>query len=137
MRTAKREMPAIKVILPEDPLLLHFLHFLEGERNASAHTINSYRIDILQFAELGLDIHGKMDNIPWNTATVHDARSFVVRLQENGVGKTSATRKLSALRSFYRFLERENLADQNPFAGLTAPKREKRLPKFMTVNEVG
>lgn len=126
----------IKVIEPEDETLQLFLRFLEGERNASAHTINSYRIDILQFAELSLDCKADQKQIPWTSATVADARSFVVKLQENGVGKTSTTRKLSALRSFYRFLEREDITDQNPFSGLTSPKREKLLPKFMTVKEV-
>ena len=58
-RLARKTPPVaaipIKVIEPEDETLQLFLRFLEGERNASAHTINSYRIDILQFAELSLD----------------------------------------------------------------------------------
>lgn len=139
-RLARKTPPevalAIKVIEPDDEMLKLFLRFLEGERNASAHTLNSYRIDILQFAELALGCTGKMEQIPWTSATVADARCFIVKLQENGVGKASTTRKLSALRSFYRFMEREDLAQQNPFSGLTSPKREKLLPKFMTVKEV-
>ena len=122
---------------PPDTSLRAFLHYLRSERNASAHTVNSYRIDILQFAEMILGCKPDAGNIPWSRATVRDARGFVIGLQERGVSKISVTRKLSALRSFYRYMERESLSDVNPFSGLTSPKREKRLPKFMTTAEVG
>ena len=122
---------------PADTALRAFLHYLRSERNASEHTVNSYRIDILQFAEMILGFKPDAGDIPWNGASVRDARGFVIGLQERGVSKVSVTRKLSALRAFYRYMERENLSGVNPFAGLTSPKREKRLPKFMTVAEVG
>ncbi len=115
-----------------------FLRYLENERDASAHTVNSYRMDIEQFAELCLNGKcGGATPVDWNAVTVYDARNFVVQLREQEITKTSITRKLSSLRSFYRFMEREGIANSNPFLGLKAPKREKKLPKFMTVNEVG
>lgn len=119
----------------EDAELNDFLHYLRGERNASEHTINAYRTDLLQFARLILN-HPD-GRAPWSAATVHDARNFVVELQKNNVGKTSVVRKLSAMRSFYRFLEREGRSAVDPFAGLVAPRKQKLLPKFMTVAEVG
>ena len=138
----KRSAPAAPQPIREsgDSTLDSFLTYLSGERNMSDHTINSYRIDILQFAVLALEWQDTGVNrspVPWTSATVHDARNFVVKLREGSVSKVSTMRKMSALRSFYRFLEREGIANNNPFAGLKAPKREKRLPKFMTVNEVG
>ncbi len=128
--------PAVITADTDDPALNRFLEYLRSERNASSHTINSYRTDILQFAEKTLAAKDLAD-IPWTTATVGDARSFVVTLVNLNISKTSTARKLSALRSFYRHMEREGRATQNPFMGLTSPKKEKRLPLFMTVKEVG
>ena len=128
--------PAVITADADDPALNRFLEYLRSERNASSHTINSYRTDILQFAEKTLAAKDLAD-IPWTTATVGDARSFVVTLVNLNISKTSTARKLSALRSFYRHMEREGRATQNPFMGLTSPKKEKRLPLFMTVKEVG
>ncbi len=120
-----------------------FLRYLANERDFSVHTVNSYRMDIVQFAEL-VSGHRKTEDakpglrhMDWTSVTLHDARNFVVKLREGEITRTSIMRKLSALRTFYRYLEREGLHNANPFLGLNAPRREKRLPKFMTVNEVG
>lgn len=134
---AKRTAPPAAIAADShDPVLNLFLEYLRSERNSSEHTINSYRTDILQFAELALETKDLAD-IAWTNATISDARSFVVALVNQNISKTSTARKLSALRSFYRYMEREGRATQNPFMGLTSPKKEKRLPLFMTVKEVG
>lgn len=139
VRKMKKVPETDPILHVEDPALLSFLNYLLNERNASGHTVNSYRIDIMQFASLVLSEWKKEETktIRWDLATVHDARTFIVKLQERGISKVSTVRKLSAMRAFYRFLERENRSSINPFAGLVAPKKEKRLPKFMTVSEVG
>ncbi len=129
-----------EICLSGEKTLDSFLRYLANEQNASAHTVNSYRMDIVQFAEQVLAPEEKIvpgSVIAWTSASLHDARSFVVLLREQEITKTSVTRKLSALRSFYRFLEREGISNINPFAGMVSPKKEKRLPKFMTVKEVG
>ncbi len=133
--TARTAPPASVAEDSYDKTLNSFLHYLRNEKNASEHTIASYRIDILQFAETFSS--EKTGDVPWDTANVYDARAFVVKLYEMEESKTSTARKLSALRTFYRFLERENLSENNPFAGLKSPKKEKTLPLFMTVSEVG
>lgn len=121
-----------------DPALASYLSYLDHERNASPHTIESYRIDIEQFAQLVLKADAAASRIDWNSVDVYAARSFVVILQEEEkVSKTSILRKLSGLRSFYRYMLREGLAKENPFASLTPPKKQKLLPKYMTVEEVG
>lgn len=120
-----------------DPVLNAFLLYLSAERNASMHTIHSYRIDILQFAALALEKNVSAENIPWHNATLADARTFVLRLHEKNESKTSVVRKLSAMRTFYRWMERENISQSNPFAAVLSPRREKHLPKFLSVNEVG
>lgn len=120
----------------QDPVLHGFLTYLRAERNASEHTLESYRMDIEQFCKMVLEQDASATAINWDDVSVHDARSFVVSLQNDELTKTSIIRKMSAMRSFYRYMLRENAVSVNPFAGLTSPKRGKLLPKYMTVAEV-
>jgi len=121
-----------------DPSLRMFLAYLANERNASHHTCDSYRIDIVQFARLTLKQDPEAGPVDWSLPDVNDARSYVVDIQSaEPIARSSLLRKLSALRSFFRFMVRENIVSRNPFQGLASPKREKRLPKYMTVDEVG
>ena len=127
---------------PADPemdrALSSFLSYLLNERNASQHTVDSYRLDIQQFAMLQLNADVETAQIDWNSVDVYMARTYIVKLQEElEVSRTSILRKLSGMRSFYRYMQREQLAHDNPFSGLIAPKRQKLLPKYMTVEEVG
>ena len=114
-----------------------FLSYLRNTKNMSEHTVESYGIDICQFAGLRLNQDPRNDEINWDAVTVHDARSFIVDLQEAKLSKTSIQRKLSGMRSFFRYLVRDCRVQNNPFSGLTGPKKQKNLPKYMTVNEVG
>lgn len=127
---------------PADPemdrALSSFLSYLLNERNASQHTVDSYRLDIQQFAMLQLNADVETAQIDWNSVDVYTARTYIVKLQEElEISRTSILRKLSGMRSFYRYMQREQLAHDNPFSGLIAPKRQKLLPKYMTVEEVG
>ena len=118
--------------------LSSFLSYLLNERNASQHTVDSYRLDIQQFAMLQLNADVETAQIDWNSVDVYTARTYIVKLQEElEISRTSILRKLSGMRSFYRYMQREQLAHDNPFSGLIAPKRQKLLPKYMTVEEVG
>lgn len=119
-----------------DSALSGFMSYLINERNASGHTSDSYAIDIVQFSHLVLKSDAASKQIDWNAVSVLDARSLAVALQEEKLSKTSIVRKLSALRSFFRYLVREGLSDKNPFTGLVSPKKQKPLPKYMTVDEV-
>lgn len=122
----------------EDHALASFTRSLRNERDASPHTVESYRIDIIQFANLVLKRDPEESEIDWKSVNVYDARNFVVLLQEEeNESKTSIQRKLSGLRSFYRYLMREGIVENSPFVGLASPKRQKLLPKYMTVDEVG
>ena len=110
-----------------------FRHYLETERNASLHTIEAYARDIAEFRIL---VRGDETFSDW-TAVDHDqARSFVIKLFDRGDSKRSIQRKLSAMRSFYRFLIRHNLAKDNPFTGLAPIKSDKPLPLVMSVNDI-
>lgn len=113
----------------------NFLAYLRNERQASEHTIANYGMDIEQFAHLALN--SSLKKADWNQADVYQARSFIVALQNENLARTSILRKISSLRSFYRFLVRENIVQTNPFVGITSPKKSKRLPKYMSIEEVG
>ena len=119
-----------------DAALAGFLSYLRTERNASDHTLESYRMDIEQFTRMILNQDAAVSSICWDDVSVHDARTFVVNLQNEELTKTSIIRKISALRSFYRYMLREGKIAGNPFSMLTSPKRGKRLPKYMSVTEV-
>jgi integrase/recombinase XerC len=80
---------------------------------------------------------GNRDFSDWRQVDIYTARAYVVALQEQeGLQRASILRKVSAMRSFFRYMIREQLIESNPFSGLTTPKRSRRLPKYMSVNEV-
>jgi integrase/recombinase XerC len=62
-------------------------------------------------------------------------RDYLAYLAEQGVAKTSIARKLSAIRSFYHYLVREEIIDKDPIANTASPKLDKRLPDFLTIEE--
>ena len=112
--------------------LADFLRYLTNERQASAHTTDNYQRDILQFAEMIFN----QPNPDWRSVGIDHARKFVVMLQERDLARNSVLRKISSLRSFFRFMLREEIVDKNPFVGLAAIKKEQNLPKFLSVNEI-
>jgi len=118
-----------------DPSVDQFLLYLEHERNASRHTRMNYAIDLRQFAAL---VWGEKSKPPyrWGEVDRFAARRFLAGLQKAGRSHATIGRKLSALRSFYRFLEREDRLEQNPFAGVRAPKRPRKLPSVLSVAEI-
>jgi len=119
-----------------DKAIAHFLRYLEGERNASPHTISNYFLDIRQFAGI---IWGGEAKPPydWRSIDKFAARKFVVQLQKQSAVASSIGRKVSSLRSFFKFLTREEYVGHNPFSGLQSPKRKRSLPCVLTVEEVG
>ena len=116
-----------------DSLLGAFVRYMRNERNASEHTISAYVTDIREFAvHLGYD--EQFDG--WRSIGVDAARSFVVSLSRGGVSRRSIQRKIAALRSFYRFMQRECELPVNPFAELSAPKAGKPLPVVMNLRQI-
>ena len=122
-------------VTADDPAVRGFLDYLDGERSASEHTSYNYLIDITQFA---LCTWGDQAVPPfaWDDADRYAARRFLVELQKSGLAASSTGRKLSSLRSFYKFLLRGGTTRINPFTGLLLPKKGKRLPKVLSREEV-
>ena len=119
-----------------DPNVTAFLQHLRAERNASPHTLDGYRRDITQFVHLMWARHGGQQ-CRWEDIDSTSARQFLLALQKHGLARTSLQRKISSLRSLFRFLVREEVLEGNPFAGLRSPKTPKRLPQVLSVGEIG
>lgn len=112
-----------------------FLRHLKVERNASPHTVRAYGADLRDFA----DFLGRERNAPADPRAVDHLtlRAYLARLHDRGLSKTSASRKLAALRSFFRFLCREGLAAANPARSLLSPRIERRIPVRLEEADAG
>jgi len=100
-----------------------FISYLQFEKRFSPHTVTAYRHDLSQFNDFltsdGLDIL---------TISHQEVRSWILALMEQGSEAKTVNRKLSVLRSFYKFLQREELIQNNPMVHIKAPRIPKRLP---------
>lgn len=112
-----------------------FLRYLSTERNASRHTIDGYRRDLRQFAALTFEPSADIEfnDRVFNLAM---ARRYLVALNKLDLARTSTMRKLSTLRSFCKYLVREEVLESNPFTMLDSPRRGRPLPHVLNVNEV-
>lgn len=112
--------------------IFSFLKNLEYEKRYSRNTVESYRIDLLQFQEFcfreaGLQVH------------LVDAvliRGWIVSCVENELSNRSVNRKISTLKSFFKFLMKEGVVQKNPLAKVESLKNRKRLPVFVTGNQM-
>ena len=127
--------PPGAVAVADDPAVAQFLRHLRAERNASEHTLAGYLSDIHQFC---LQVWGAQATppFPWRTPDRYAARRFLAALQTAGRAPATARRKMSSLRSFFRYLVREDLVRDNPFGGLQQPRARRRLPKVLSPAEV-
>lgn len=105
-----------------------FLHYLRYERNYSEKTIVSYGIDLKEFQGYlnGLDSELKLENVDSDIV-----RGWVVKLMESGMSGASVNRKLSALRTFYKYLLKKKMITVDPMSIVKGPKRKKPLPTFV------
>jgi len=105
-----------------------FLTALQA-RNASPHTVKNYAIDLEEFVRLA-------GERPVSGIDYLFIRRYLAHLKERNYSKSSVARKLACIRSFFKFLVREEIVKINPAAGVSTPKRDKRLPDFLEVGEV-
>jgi integrase/recombinase XerC len=107
-----------------------FLRHLAVEKNASPHTLRSYRADLLDF-----EAHLATQTLLPATADVRAVRGWLAALHARGLDPTSVARKLAAVRSFYRFLIRRGVLDRNPARELRGPRPTRKLVSFLPVDE--
>jgi len=119
-----------------DQSLVAYVKYLKNERQASAHTVNSYILDVSQFARLACNLDLQEKHLDWAHISTSIAKNYIAALQEEKLSKSSILRKTSTMRSFYKFLTREKICPLNPFAQLKGAKKERNLPQVMSINDV-
>ncbi|MEZ6090468.1 MAG: site-specific integrase [Pirellulaceae bacterium] len=110
------------------------MQYLSDERNASALTIKAYREDLFGLLEFLEDQRGGTPQ-PGDLSP-QDLRGYQAALQEAEYARTTISRKLASLRSFYRFCQRQELATTNPASPLRNPRRQRKLPHVLSTAEV-
>jgi len=118
-----------------------YFAYLQAGRNASPHTVRTYRAALLGNALRGREKGFFQYLLMKKIAALSDVnkqtlRDYMAWLMQIGVAKTSIANKISAIRSFYRFLQREEIIRENPLERVTSPKLDHRLPKFLTTEEI-
>lgn len=110
-----------------------FLHYLRYERNYSEKTVVSYGIDLREFQGYlnGVDGELKLENVDSDIV-----RGWIVRLMEGGMSEASVNRKLSALRTFYKYLLKKKMITVDPMSIVKGPKRKKPLPTFVRESDM-
>lgn len=141
-----------------DLLVEQFLSYLKIEKNASSHTLEAYSQDLEEFArhlarETSVEMATEMEKEMVTQMATDDheldlknadpihidylsVRRFLAKLQQRKLNKSTIARKVAALRSFYRYLAREEIVLINPMLYINTPKRDQRLPKFLYYPEM-
>jgi integrase/recombinase XerC len=109
-----------------------YIEHLRGEKRAAANTLASYLRDLLRLQ----DYCTQQGIETWQQLQVCDIRFYIGERHKNGIGSKTLQRELAAIRSFYRFLSKHGLANQNPAQNIQAPKAPKKLPKILDVDQV-
>jgi len=115
-----------------EELLEAYVRYLVAEKNLSLFTLRNYRSDLRHFARFLEEQEGVavMDADRWM------ARRYLGALKDGGMATASLTRKVSTIRSFYKFLVREGKLEASPLVGLISPKRERKLPTILSKDDL-
>lgn len=113
--------------------LVQFLDYLKKERGYSVHTVRSYEADLNQFFDFCAEV---LNGKPLAQIERSDIRDFVGAVMRYGYTSKSTARKLSVLRSFFRFLTVTGVLERNPARGIKGPPLERRLPPILTEFQV-
>lgn len=114
-----------------DRLIDKYLLYLKVERGASGHTIINYSEDLKTFNGFLEDLKIKLEDVDYLTL-----RRFLAHLKSKEFAKRTIARRLSSIRSFFKFLYREGHIKSNPAASISTPKLEKKLPIFLSESEI-
>ena len=109
-------------------LIESFIEYLRYEKNYSSHTVLSYHTDLIQFESFVMQQEGCFDPLAVESAWI---RAWVVYLMGNDYSPRSVNRKLSSLKSFYKYLQKKGLLPNNPVRKVSGPKVNKTLPNFV------
>ena len=110
-----------------------FLQYIKYEKGYSSHTFVSYQTDLSQFRDFVESRSITFEPVQIDASLI---REWIISLMESGTSASSVNRKLSSLKSFYRFFKQHNLVSHNPLKKIVAPKNKKQLPKFLKEDEM-
>lgn len=124
-----------------------FMDYLLYEKNFSRKTVESYNKDLMQFFRFliensesepfyEIEAQAVNDDIPIGSISKIDITSFIEFCYDSGMKKSSISRKIACLRSFFSFLHRRDVISHNPSATVHFPKKETRIPKFLRKNQI-
>ena len=113
-----------------------FLDYIRLNRNASPHTVAAYESDLSQFIAFAGEHTGRRQTLQPKHLTLDVIRGYLGELYRQGQARTSVARKVSALRTFTRYLRREGFIDADPAVLAVAPKREQKVPAHLSVDEM-
>ena len=108
-----------------------FLNYLKYQRGYSSYTILNYDEDIVEFYDFLNN-----NKLEFKDVTYKVIRSYLMKLHDLSYKRTTISRKISSLRSFYKYLAKESVIADNPFLLVSLPKKEKKLPSFLYYNEL-
>jgi integrase/recombinase XerC len=116
-----------------DKWVAGFLNYLNVEKNCSVLTIRNYAADMALFQDFLLK---RKKDFYWKDLAVLDIRAYLAKLNACNFSRRTIARRISSLRSFYKFLLRENVVKANPFLKIRTPKLDKKLPVFLEEVEI-
>ena len=108
-----------------------FIEYLKYQRTYSDFTCNNYNKDLNEYNSFILSNKINYKNMDYN-----EAKEYVIYLNKKNAAKSTISRKLSSLRTFYKYLVLNNKVESNPFLLVSSPKKEKRIPKFINYNNM-
>ncbi len=128
-----------------------FMQYLEYEKNFSTRTIESYNDDLMQFHnfllgnvtdekysfdDYGVDVAIKDDDVLITSLDLNEITGFIEYCYDKGLKRSSISRKIASLRSFFKFLYNNNLINRNPALKIHFPKKESQIPKFLYLDQI-
>lgn len=110
-----------------------FLDYLSSELNRSQQTVESYRDDLKHFEKFAKDLS---DSFSWETVDSDMVRDWMESMMDKGNSAATVSRRLSALKTFYRFALARRYVESDPVYSIKGPKKEKPLPQFVKESEM-
>lgn len=117
----------------EHPVIQPFLDYLKFEKRYSKHTVTSYQTDLISFFDYILIQYGET---PLNLLSHIYIRSWLASLKDEGLTAKSINRKISSLKSFFKYQLKAGVIKQTPMLKIVSPKNEKRLPNFVADKDI-
>lgn len=114
-------------------MIQRFLQYLQYEKNCSSHTVFAYQSDILQFCQF---MEMSSEYFRYEDITSLDIQHWIMALMEKKMSARTISRKISSLKSFWRFLQNQEITKKNPTSKLVLPKTNKPLPAFYKDKEM-